>query len=867
CTVVLHLLQAIQRDINCLSDPNRTTRRRALDKIKKDVLQRKPLLSPEVVQKLLEELVKPLLKLFSDPTEKCRELAVQIVTEFYKRVVDMTVFLPYIIPTITQRLGQPEIVETSEELRLVLMENLLSVIELSQSKMSVYIDDMIKILQRTNVDPFHEVRKESFRCINTLAPAIPEQFHFQGNSLVNSLLKTISHQHSKVRQACIQTIGVVIQYGDGKNVDDVTSHLAQRTFDSSPAVRAMVTNVVGGWLLDLRDRYSYFHKLLPYLLTGLSDEMPDIQKTSREFMDQVGELYAKENEEELKDKINFDVQSTFRLITDIPRPSLGCRILIQRNLSKILPAALRDMSDWTVETRKKSNWSPRDGRCALYVPHHCCPVDILYGPSRMCGHEESSSDSTNGGMILMKMMMIIIMSAALVFHLLFYAEDNTMQHMELLLNGLYKGCQDEEQEVVNQVIASAQLAGSFVDPAVFLKLALPHLKTSASSSPQACTNCLTILAALIHGCNPELLVPQIQSIFETLCNPDICCAEQTSTQHQLLNLIKALLHKAGSHCSPYSYQLFTVIMHVKALQNRAVLEDEIKECLDMLVDVQKLENINQLYEAHSTGLLEQLKMYSFRTVTVEQISYDCEKPRHTARSRHGFIRNPKSSRSRHGTSVLTFSLMSRLVMDASKSGVALDRFSSYSTVIVKDMIIPNCVWQAGRTAASVRAAAISCLWAVLQAGLLTDKQAKDIIKDLLTQINSCLEDHNQTTRFVSCKALQKLLISCKDCFHGDLLHQIYPELMKRMDDSSDEIRVMVTKTFLAFFRAFPDSYDRDLYKFHLQSMFKGLLVHLDDPSTSIQEGVLAVLKEAAHINPEILREQVAAVKHKHRVAR
>jgi len=74
----------------------------------------------------------------------------------------MTVFLPYIIPTITQRLGQPEIVETSEELRLVLMESLLSVIELSQSKMSVYIDDMIKILQRTNVDPFHEVRKVSY---------------------------------------------------------------------------------------------------------------------------------------------------------------------------------------------------------------------------------------------------------------------------------------------------------------------------------------------------------------------------------------------------------------------------------------------------------------------------------------------------------------------------------------------------------------------------------------------------------------------------------------------------------------------------------------------------------------------------------
>lgn len=37
------------------------------------------------------------------------------------------------------------------------------------------------------------------------------------------------------------------------------------------------------------------------------------------------------------------------------RPSLGCRVLVQRNLSKILPAALRDMADWTIDTRIKVN--------------------------------------------------------------------------------------------------------------------------------------------------------------------------------------------------------------------------------------------------------------------------------------------------------------------------------------------------------------------------------------------------------------------------------------------------------------------------------------------------------------------------------
>ena len=44
------------------------------------------------------------------------------------------------------------------------------------------------------------------------------------------------------------------------------------------------------------------------------------------------------------------------LFIGVDRPSLGCRVLVQRNLSKILPAALRDMADWTADTRIKVNW-------------------------------------------------------------------------------------------------------------------------------------------------------------------------------------------------------------------------------------------------------------------------------------------------------------------------------------------------------------------------------------------------------------------------------------------------------------------------------------------------------------------------------
>lgn len=59
----------------------------------------------------------------------------------------------------------------------------------------------------------------------------------QAESLVKPLMQTITHQHSRVRVSVIEATGVVIQYGNGKIVDDVLSHLAQRLFDDSPKVQ------------------------------------------------------------------------------------------------------------------------------------------------------------------------------------------------------------------------------------------------------------------------------------------------------------------------------------------------------------------------------------------------------------------------------------------------------------------------------------------------------------------------------------------------------------------------------------------------------------------------------------------------------
>lgn len=68
--------------------------------------------------------------------------------------------------------------------------------------------------------------------------------------------------------------------------------------------------VAGRWLLELRDRYSWWHKLIPLLITGLHDEIENIRNRAGELWDEAGRLYIQENEndEKFKDKMDFLIE-------------------------------------------------------------------------------------------------------------------------------------------------------------------------------------------------------------------------------------------------------------------------------------------------------------------------------------------------------------------------------------------------------------------------------------------------------------------------------------------------------------------------------------------------------------------------------
>ena len=110
------LVATHQRDLNCLSDENRQTRKRALTK-----LGALPTAghAPEILAEVWgNALQAPTLKLFADQVEKNRELAITLAADMLAVLPNEAVLaaLPHVVPAVAARLqAVPTVAETAEE--------------------------------------------------------------------------------------------------------------------------------------------------------------------------------------------------------------------------------------------------------------------------------------------------------------------------------------------------------------------------------------------------------------------------------------------------------------------------------------------------------------------------------------------------------------------------------------------------------------------------------------------------------------------------------------------------------------------------------------------------------------------------------
>ena len=827
---VLYLQQQLQRDVNCLSDSNRSVRTSSLNKIQKCVFVEEQLSSEEILL-LLDFLLKPLLKLFPDQVEKCREISLAIFREFYERLncEGIERSLTYLMPVVVSRLANQEIKEPSEEIRLQLIQFLDYFLRiLPKLVITPFYEDILLILQFTVKDPYAEVKKVSCSLVEYIAPLLMDQFYVTGERLLAPLLSSVGHQHSKVRISTLRALGVTMQFGGnnaGKRLEECMFPLAQRTFDQIPAVRLCLYQVLGGWLLDLLDRYSYWYRLLPLFLSGLSDELSEVREMVSSLYEEIGAKYEQENEAQLKDLLDYP--ATTHIDTPCVRPRLGCRVLVRENFSRILPALIRDMTDWTERNRLKA--------------------------------------------------------AELLYTLLIHEEDHATQHTPAILQGFYKGMLVDELPVKERIEASSEVMGFFVSPDAWLPLVTSavigstgiKIQSPVPTSVHTTVATLRVFSHLLKGAKASTLERHTPEIVQCLTTPDFVLSETHDVILYLVSCIHSFIDKTNKEdCEQISAQLFSCLLGMSAKSSLTKpIRDSIIDTQHTLASQQELQ-VEDLYRVHTESLLQKIESTSANWLASSSheflvfISVLTHAGTHLG-SLLTLITNilvacmaPKKD------NVIKLEIFNILVLlltsDPSASLDSKGQLKEFIPDWLHKVVLPNCSWTVGRSSGVMRTATVSCLWALARTASFPPQLCSD--PNLLAAIPTLLGDEHESARLATCKAFKEIISVPGGHFSTDQLHELYPHLIKRLDDNRDDVRVATCKILTRYFQLFPSDYDRERYSVHFQDIYQGLLLHLDDPLQEIQEEVYAVLLTAAKVCPQLLREQLDSVRHKHRVS-
>lgn len=76
------------------------------------------------------------------------------------------------------------------------------------------------------------------------------------------------------------------------------------------------------------------------------------------------------------------------------------------------------------------------------------------------------------------------------------------------------------------------------------------------------------------------------------------------------------------------------------------------------------------------------------------------------------------------------------------------------------------------------------------------------------------------------------------CMQSDAGLVCVSELLKRVDDSSEDVRVEALRSLGTWFSSLGKNYDAQSCRPHLEFLFQHLLLYMDDPDGKVQESVL-----------------------------
>ncbi|CCI41676.1 unnamed protein product [Albugo candida] len=817
----------MQHDINCILDPDRNLRRRSLEKLYRSLNSNELSVNQDVLQEFFRcNLKKSLLSCASsDPIEKCRELSLQMIGHFIeKRVVTCTQEnLQDLTNLLHVRLGKVPYPEPTEEIRLLLLRLYTEYMRQSAlQEPSISLKDVISNLSnalgKAALDPYPDVKKAVSECVIVVSMYWPEDVKLQLGTIVKPLVGNLKHQHSRIR-AIQQVIPCGSEALPLLFQELVEPALKKLMFDHAPSVRKQLNVATATWMDELDESKKYRQILLPVFLSGFVDESTDVRDSALQQMQKYSEKWLQQNLDDDKETeiIPDEIPPTFPWYDNADAlqgiRSLAISILDEATMNQFLEKTL----DWTVQVKEK------------YLK-----ISGVY-------------------------------YALIGLHL--------NKFLEKILNALSAICQDEEPVIIDAVRQICIILGKYADQELVLSSLLQMLdgKKAGTDTSHHRARGLTLLGMTIEGmedfrdCRNDLNI-----VLEALMTMTLQYSDAESLM-ELAYVVASIVDKAASFIMKDEQRLFRVfwiLNHIMAVSPDASLA--YRSAHDTLTRSSNTTNrsFKQLYEHFQQQLLE--GMHINREKPTQWVKSDKEYLIFDFVCRHGgnFVANNIEElipvillhlKSATEPSLrLAFLALLQTLLESEDSNKA---FIGYSRTIISDGITPNIIWRGGREAATIRKVAMACLYTLFRHQLAEQSCLFETAPEIFPILKSLLDDFDANTRHLVCLTFEYLFAALPGRLGEEPVHQLYSDLLKRLDDSSDIVRKAACKTFIAFFQASPPEYFAGTI---IDYILNNLFIHLDDPDENIQSAIFQVLQHATRINAALVMEKAKENQSRHR---
>ena len=891
-----HLLASLQRDLNSCTDADRSLRRRAFDSLRKRLLDAPDAPDEATLTDALPALFPTLLRGFTDGVEKVREKSAELVNDLLARSADPATLLPSLMPALKATVGVVPVEEPSEEIRLGLVNLAKAAIVAAAERAEPFAEEVAAIVHASMRDQFHEVKKASCALAEALVaglsphPSARVTLARHAPKMINAALPDLAHRHSQVRHACLACVDALFDFVSAGDVADALAPgVRQLCGDRTPAVRAAFHVALARWIshvpggggggggggesaggneedVDMGDvvpdsipppdlpegcGLPHARSLLPFLLSGVADKVEANGVNALALVEAVGAA----NDAAL----GVDGDGAATVLDESPRgdfgseaaatlpppfagrPSAASRRLVRALLPSLLRGALTEVREWT-------------------------------------------SGKRNAG-------------ARLLGTVVSFAEASASRHLGDLMKEIVAAVGDDDRDTAERVVTAARVLGAHVSPSHWLPIALDHV-VAEKASPATRASALVILAAMLRVAPPGSLAGEpMRALAAGLAGDAVRGSmDHPAVRAQLSAALANAVVGGGGACEPASGDLFRSFLQLRAAEGASAEGSEgagsnpgvvsggvgstgpgglppaetsaAAKGIDDLARACGFSSAGELYSRHAESILGQLAVEQDgwqgdgpgqRTLGAFVLGAPPEVLRREMRSL-GLILKCAMHRDREPALRLSLLRVLDAAFESRERGAA---FEGVANEVVERMISESLIWKAGKTAAAVRYAAVVCLGTMLRNELCPRRDLLTAIQrgELLPQIGAALEeDYYADTRAAACHALAMLLERCGDRLTDEHRRYVYPELLKRMDDSRDEIRVMCAGVVAAFFRSMPWDYDET----NVGYLLKGFLIHMDDPNPDVQEAVCRALEVAAAKKPDAVRESVRAARDTHR---